>query len=215
MRLNDHKPVAGSSPAGGAGSDRQLRERLPVQLCSPYWTSLEPTATRTRSRKSPLCWPFERPVRAGPVSPGTTESERARGAHGAHRGLITLPSLLRLRSKSYLEGLYSKRHLSIREIARLADASHSGVLEALDRFGIPKNGNRRTHPGQLPFGFDCLNYKLVKNGAEQTTIRMMRQYRAGGLSLREIAGSLNLKLVPTKNNGVWQANTVRGVLARA
>jgi hypothetical protein len=128
---------------------------------------------------------------------------------------IPLPSLLCLRSKSYLEGLYSKRHLSIREIARLADASHSGVLEALNRFGISENGNRRTHPGQLPFGFNCLDYKLVKNSAEQTAIRMMPQYRAGGLSRREIAGSLNQRLVPTKNNGIWQANTVRGILACA
>ena len=67
----------------------------------------------------------------------------------------------------------------------------------------------------MRFGFDYLNYQLVKNSAEQATIRMMHQYRAGGLSLREIAGNLNQRLVPTKNNGVWQANTVRGILARA
>ena len=59
------------------------------------------------------------------------------------------------------------------------------------------------------------SHQLVKNGAEQAAIRMMRQYRAGGLSLREIAGNLNLKLIPTKQNGIWQANTVRGILARA
>ena len=89
------------------------------------------------------------------------------------------------------------------------------VLEALDRFGIPKNGNGHKRVGPLPFGFDYLNHQLVKDRAEQATIRMMRQYRAGGLSLREIAGSLNLKLVPTKKNGTWQANIVRGILARA
>jgi hypothetical protein len=43
----------------------------------------------------------------------------------------------------------------------------------------------------------------------------MRRYRAGGLSLREIAGNLNEMFVPTKHNGVWQANTVRQILARA
>ena len=71
------------------------------------------------------------------------------------------------------------------------------------------------HPSQLPFGFNCLNYKLVKNSAEQTAIRMMRQYRAGGLSLWEIAVNLNEKLILTKNNGIWQANTAREILARA
>ena len=89
------------------------------------------------------------------------------------------------------------------------------MLDALDRFSIHQNEDARRRIGPLPFGFDCLNHQLVKNGAEQTTIRMMRQYRAGGMSLREIAGNLNLKLIPTKQNGVWQANTVRGILTRA
>jgi predicted DNA-binding protein YlxM (UPF0122 family) len=119
-----------------------------------------------------------------------------------------------LRSRSYLGQLYTGGHLSAREIARLADVSRAGVLEALDRFGIPRNGNGHKRTGHLPFGFDYLGHQLVKNGTEQAAIRMMRQYRVGGLSLREIAGNLNLKLVPTKQNGVWQANTVREILAR-
>ncbi len=85
----------------------------------------------------------------------------------------------------------------------------------MNRFDIPRNGNCYKRTGHLPFGFDYLNHQLMKNSAEQTAIRMMRQYRAGGLSLREIAGSLNQRLVPTKNNGIWQANTVKGILARA
>ena len=44
---------------------------------------------------------------------------------------------------------------------------------------------------------------------------MIRQYRVGGLSLRGGAGELNQRLIPTKNNGIWQANTVRNILARA
>jgi hypothetical protein len=44
---------------------------------------------------------------------------------------------------------------------------------------------------------------------------MMQPYRAGGLSMRAIAGALNLKLVPTKQRGFWQANNARGILARA
>ena len=123
--------------------------------------------------------------------------------------------MLSLRSKSALKRLYTSEHLFAREISRHAGASRSGVLKALDRFGIPQNGNGHKRIGPLPFGFDYLNHQLVKNSAEQAAIRMMRQYRAGGLSLREIAGSLNLKLIPTKQNCVWQANTVREILARA
>jgi hypothetical protein len=49
----------------------------------------------------------------------------------------------------------------------------------------------------------------------QAAIRIMRQYRACGLSLREFAGELNQRLIPIKNSGLWQANTVRNILARA
>jgi hypothetical protein len=40
---------------------------------------------------------------------------------------IPLPALLQLRSKSYLEALYTGKHLSVREIANLTDLSHSVV----------------------------------------------------------------------------------------
>lgn len=59
-----------------------------------------------------------------------------------------------MRSKSYLEQLYLNEHLSIREIARSTDASHSVVVEAMKRFDIPQNGNGHKHPGQIPFGYE-------------------------------------------------------------
>jgi hypothetical protein len=36
-----------------------------------------------------------------------------------------------------------------------------------------------------------------------------------GSALREIAGKLNTMLMPTKQGGTWQSNTVRVILARA
>jgi hypothetical protein len=120
-----------------------------------------------------------------------------------------------LRSKSCLEKLYVGRHLSARQIARQTDVSRSVVLDALDRFGIPQNGDWRQHPGQLPFGYEYLCNRLVENKAEQGAVRQTRQYRIGGLSLRQIAGQLNQRTIPTKNNGSWQATTVKGILLRA
>ena len=93
--------------------------------------------------------------------------------------------------------------------------SRSATLAALSRCGIAKSGRNRTHPGQLPFGYDYRDYRLVKNQAEQDVIQLMRQGRAGGLSLRQIAGQLNERLVPSKDGGTWQANTVRLILSRA
>jgi hypothetical protein len=51
--------------------------------------------------------------------------------------------------------------------------SRSTALAALRRSGIPKNGRNRTHPGQLPFGYDYCDYRLVKNQAEQDVIRLI------------------------------------------
>ena len=92
--------------------------------------------------------------------------------------------------------------------------SRSTALAALRKCGIPQNSRNRTHPGQLPFGYDYRDYRLVKKQAEQGVIRLMRQGRASGLSLRQIAGQLNQRLVPSKDGGTWQANTVRLILAR-
>jgi len=89
------------------------------------------------------------------------------------------------------------------------------VLAALRKCGIPKNGHNRTHPGQLPFGYDYQSYRLVKNQAEQSVIRLMGRARAGGLSLRQIVSQLNERLIPNKDGGTWQANTVRLILAGA
>jgi hypothetical protein len=117
-------------------------------------------------------------------APRTKQQANGRlGLPALIEGIIPLPSLLRLRRRSYIEELYREKHLSGREISRLTKVSRSMVLEALDRFGIPQNGNGHKRTGHLPFGFDYLNYKVVKNKAEQDAIRMMRQYRAGGLSL--------------------------------
>jgi hypothetical protein len=129
--------------------------------------------------------------------------------------VVPIPPVLSLRSRAVLERLYAREQFSAREISRLAGASHSGVLKALDRFSIPRDTDRPARTGHVPFGFDCLNHQLVKNDAEQAAIRMMRKQRAGGLSLRQIISTLNQSFIPTKQRGIWQANTVRKILAHA
>jgi hypothetical protein len=119
-----------------------------------------------------------------------------------------------LPSKGAIEELYRRERLSAREIERLVGASHAGVLKALDRFGIPRNGNWRKRIGHLSFGVEYINHLLVKNDAEQAAMRMMQLCRAGGLSLREIASNLNPKLISINQDGVWQANAVREIPAR-
>ena len=169
---------------------------FPCQPCGPDSPSNHPPL-KNKTLHCDLPW------RAPPTflcSPESTESKRARGRPVPNRGCH--PAAPRAwPSKQKRSGAALHGRASIRQkISRLIGSSRSAVLDALSRFGIPPSEGRRKRTGTLPFGFDYLNHQLVKNGAEQAAIRMMRQYRAGGLSLREIAGDLNLNLIPTKES---------------
>ena len=129
---------------------------------------------------------------------------------------VPLPTKLLLRSKSYLSNLYTGKNLPIREIARQLNVSHSTVIECLRRLGIHDKGARNSirTQGQIPFGYNYRNGRLEKNQEEQEVIRIIKQLRSSRLSLRGIARELNKRLVPTKNNGIWHANTVSKILLR-
>jgi len=92
--------------------------------------------------------------------------------------------------------------------------SYSTVIECLRRLAIHDKGSKKRviTQDQIPFGFNYKNGKLEKNKEEQDVIRIIKQLRSSGLSLRGIARELNRRLVPTKNNGIWQAATVSNIL---
>ena len=131
-------------------------------------------ATRTKL-KSKALYGFKH---TGPVSaafapaPRNKQHANRRPTLVAYR--IDLPPLLQLRSKSYLKRLYSDRLLSIKEIARLADVSHAAVHEAFKRFAIPRSSNGRKRPSQVPFVYDYIDCRPVKNRSEQEVIRTIR-----------------------------------------
>jgi hypothetical protein len=107
------------------------------------------------------------------------------------------------------------RKLSSREIGRELDISHQAVLSAIEKLGL--NGSNRSaqlRPGQIPFGWDYVDYQMKKNKEEQDVIRIIKQLKSSGFSLRGISTELNKQLVPTKNNGIWHANTVKKILER-
>jgi len=147
-------------------------------------------------------------------SPG--EKQKANSNLSLILDKIPLPSKLLLRNKSYLYNLYIKQGLSKKEIARQLNISHSAVIASFRKLGIHENNTNTTHGilGQIPFGYDYKNGKLEKNEKEQEIIRVIKQLKSSGFSLRGIARELNKRLIPTKNNGIWHANTVRKILAR-
>jgi orotate phosphoribosyltransferase-like protein len=121
---------------------------------------------------------------------------------------------LLVQSKQHLKSLVN-RHLSSREIGRELDISHQAVLSAIEKFGLNgSNGSDRQKSGQIPFGWDYDDYQLKKNREEQEVIRIIKQLKSSGFSLRGISTELNKQLLPTKNNGIWHANTVKKILER-
>ena len=128
-----------------------------------------------------------------------------------------MPGKVLVRSRGFLQDKYTRRGLSARQIAQETGTAHSTVLSALSAAGLTaessKNGHKRLS-GQVPFGYVVVDQRLVKCPEEQIVIRMVRQLRVNGLSLRRIAEELNRRLIPTKNNGVWQGNTVKKILDR-
>lgn len=90
------------------------------------------------------------PIQA-PVPPNANERE---AVPAPLYGVITLPPPHGLSCRGVIETL-SKQHLSAEEIERLLGVSHAGVLGALDRFGISRNGNWRNRTGQPPLGFEA------------------------------------------------------------
>jgi len=129
---------------------------------------------------------------------------------------LRLPGRFLLSDPARLASMHERASLSARQIASHLDVSQSAVLAALGKLGLATDGGRNGHvvKGQVPLGWDFQNSRLVKNGAEQQVIRLMRQLHGGGESLNGIARELNRRLVPTKNAGLWQANTVGKILHR-
>lgn len=132
------------------------------------------------------------------------------------RDRIPLPGNLLLKNRAYIQRLYRDEKLSSRSIGRRIGAAQSSVSDALHRHRLTdeaREPNKR--PQQVPFGFDYNNGKFVPNPAEQQIIRMIRQLRNDGLSLRDIAAHLNRKLIATKRSGVWDHSMIQRILDRS
>ena len=78
-----------------------------------------------------------------------------------------------------------------------------------------KSGQR---VGKVRFGYDLAadGVTLIDNPAEQQTVALMRDLRAAGCTLRQIAAALTQRNIPTKEgHNQWQHQTVAYILRRA
>jgi len=63
-----------------------------------------------------------------------------------------------------------------------------------------KKNKKLKGPGHLPYGFKSENGKLIPNEKEQGVVGLMRNLRANGSTLADIAKELNDKSIPTRRN---------------
>lgn len=70
--------------------------------------------------------------------------------------------------------------------------------------------------GAVPFGFDLAEdgETLTPNQGEQVALALIREARAAGASLRQIAAELGARGIRPKNGGEWKPETVRQILLR-
>jgi site-specific DNA recombinase len=69
--------------------------------------------------------------------------------------------------------------------------------------------------GDLPYGFNVIDGKLVENPSEQTVIRQIVFLRDKSFSYSSIAEKLNREGYKTKNNKAWRHTQVERVFRRA
>jgi len=70
--------------------------------------------------------------------------------------------------------------------------------------------------GDVPYGYDLVDGRLVKNRREQKAIRLIGELRAKGYSLRAIGKELEAKGYRTKRGkATWNPKTVSTILKRA
>jgi len=99
------------------------------------------------------------------------------------------------------------------------------IIKARTRAALAARRERGRRTGNVPLGFDLadegerskagLPSALVANAVEQATLAAIRELKAGGLSLRQIAAELDRRSIRPKKGGErWSHNAVARVLGR-
>ena len=102
-----------------------------------------------------------------------------------------------------------------RMLAVLAEFERDQISERVSTVVAHKR-SKGERIGQVPFGYDLAEdgVRLITNDAEQSILEDIRELRASGLSLRDIATQLNTLKLPTKKGGEWKHSTVQSILGR-
>jgi hypothetical protein len=75
--------------------------------------------------------------------------------------------------------------------------------------------NHALSPSELAAKGAVLSKRIVDNPEEQTTLRLMAEWRRAGWSLKRVAAELNARGIASKLGGQWQSGNVDRVLRSA
>ncbi len=112
---------------------------------------------------------------------------------------------------------YVEKQQPVRIIAKDLGCSHSTILAALKKFGIPIRNLKPDHykRGQVAYGRRTLRSKEVENKRELEVLAKIQNLRLQGFSYWKIADVLNTMGIPTKTKRAkWQPATVMKILKR-
>jgi DNA invertase Pin-like site-specific DNA recombinase len=126
--------------------------------------------------------------------------------------------------------LFQKRNVSLVSVAEALDTGSAGGRLVLNIMASVSQWERETiaertatalrHKrsrlqayNHAPYGYARVGDELTPVPEEQAAIERMKQWRAGGWTLRRVADELNASGTPTKRGvGKWHAETVRAIL---
>ena len=90
-----------------------------------------------------------------------------------------------------------------------------GIIGERTQAALARKKERREVYGEIPFGFDAVDGKLVPDQEEQDILTRIRQLRADGLSFQKVADSLNSTGVSAKKGGLWDRARVFKIMQKA
>ena len=70
------------------------------------------------------------------------------------------------------------------------------------------------HVGSPAYGYEMLDKQLVKVASEYEAIALVKELKANGATLQQIADELNTQGIKTKRGGQWYPTTIKNLLSR-
>jgi DNA invertase Pin-like site-specific DNA recombinase len=105
----------------------------------------------------------------------------------------------------------------MRQVIDAAAVYERNLIKARTKAALAAKRKAGERVGEVPFGW-CLGDDgiLIESAEEQTVLRLIKELRAEGISLRKIAAILTEKNCITKKGGTsWSHSTVQSILERA